>query len=155
MAPGRQDQHNPFIVDDFNYFNGGIFLGLRQSFEWGLLGADADRAEAELNQLRAKESAALEGIHLDVRRAHSRFKRIRTGLESARETRRLCREWLQIAREEYELDPGEVKELISAFETYAVSEQALAQAIFDHNMALAELERAVGTTLTSGTVTSQ
>ena len=147
VAPGRQDQHNPFVKDDFNFFNGGVFLGLRQSFEWGMLGADADKAQAELFQLKAKESAALQGIKLDVRRAHGVFQRADSGVESARQARRLSREWLQIARGEYDMDPSEVKELISAFEAYAATEQALSQAIFDYNMALAKLERAVGSSL--------
>ena len=147
VAPGRDDQHNPFVKDDFNFFNGGVFLGLRQSFEWEMLGADLDRASAELYQLKAKERAALHGIRLDVRRAHGEFRRADSGLEGAREARRLSREWLRIAREEYDIDPSEVKELISAFETYAVSEQGLSEAVFDYNMALAGLERAVGANL--------
>ena len=56
VAPNRTDQHNPFVKDEFNYFNGGVFLGLRQSLEWGLLKAEAARARADLYQLRAKES---------------------------------------------------------------------------------------------------
>ena len=148
-APNRTDQHNPFVKDDFNFFNGGFFLGLRQSFEWGMLSADEDKARAELFELKAKESAAAQGIRLDVRRAYGKFERGSSGLEDAVEARQLTRTWLGLARDEYEFDPAEVKELIRAFEAFAAAEQAYFQSIFEYNMSLAALERAVGTSLST------
>ena len=146
VAPNRTDQHNPFVKDEFNYFNGGIFLGLRQSFEWGLLGAEAARAQADLYQLRAKETGAVQGIRLEIEQAFGDWERARDGLESAREGRRTARRWLRSARDEYELDPGQVKELVSAFEAFAGTEQGYYGAVYDFNMAVARLERTVGMT---------
>jgi outer membrane protein TolC len=146
VAPNRTDQHNPFVKDEFNYFNGGIFLGLRQSFEWGLLGAEAARAQADLYQLRAKETGAVQGIRLEIEQAFGDWERARDGLESAREGRRTARRWLRAARDEYELDPGQVKELVSAFEAFAGTEQGYYGAVYDFNMAVARLERTVGMT---------
>ena len=146
VAPNRTDQHNPFVKDEFNYFNGGIFLGLRQSFEWGLLGAEAARARADLYQLRAKETGAVQGIRLEIEQAFGDWERARDGLESAREGRRTARRWLRAARDEYDLDPGQVKELVSAFEAFAGTEQGYYGAVYDFNMAVARLERTVGTT---------
>ena len=146
VAPNRTDQHNPFVKDEFNYFNGGIFLGLRQSFEWGLLGAEAARAQADLYQLRAKETGAVQGIRLEIEQAFGDCERARDGLESAREGRRTARRWLRAARDEYELDPGQVKELVSAFEAFAGTEQGYYGAVYDFNMAVARLERTVGMT---------
>ena len=148
-APNRTDQHNPFVKDDFNYFNGGFFLGLRQSFEWGMLSADEDKARAELFELRAREPAAARGLRLDVRRAYGEFEQASSGMEAALEARQLTRTWLGLAREEYDFDPGEAKELISAFEAFATAEQAYFQSIFGYNISLAALERAVGTSLSS------
>ena len=119
VAPNRTDQRNPFVKDEFNYFNGGVFLGLRQSFEWGLLRAEAARARADLHQLRAREEGAVQGIRLEIEQAFSDWERARDGLEPARESRRIARRWLRAARDEYELDPGQVKELVSAFEAFA------------------------------------
>jgi outer membrane protein TolC len=144
VAPGRTDQHNPFVKDEFNFFNGAVFLGVRQSLEWGLLGAEADKARAEYRELKAKEQGAAEGIRLELRRAYLDFQRAQADLEAAEKERQLARQWLKQAQDEYEFDPGEIKELVTAFETWARLEQAHYQSIYDFNLRLARLEQVAG-----------
>jgi outer membrane protein len=144
IAPGRTDQHNPFVKDEFNVFNGAIFLGVRQSLEFHLMAADVDKAQAEYRELRAMKDGALQGIRLDVRRAYANYQRRSGDLESARKSRQLARQWLKEAQEEYEFDPGEIKELITAFESWAQIEQNYYQAIYDFNLSVADLERKTG-----------
>ena len=146
VAPHRTDQRNPFVKDEFNYFNGGVFLGLRQSFEWGLRKAEVARARADLYQLRARETGAVQGIRLEVEQAFSDWERARDGLESAREGRSIARRWLRAARDEYELDPEQARELVRAFEAFAAAEQGYFEAVYEFNMAVARLERTVGMT---------
>ncbi len=144
VAPGRTDQHNPFIVDNFNYLNGGVFLGLRQSFEWGLLGAELDKARARYEGLRAKESGAAAAIALDVQRACTDYHSARAQLESRERARQLGRQWLQEAEDEYDFDHSTLDDLVDAFKTYAGLEREYQQAVHDHNVAVADLERTVG-----------
>lgn len=144
VAPGRTDQHNPFLKDEFNYFNGGVFIGLRQSFEWGLLAADFDRANAAYGELRAKEEEASRALRLDVRRAYLEFQQADEDLKAADRARQLARQWLQQAQDEYEFDPDTLKDLIAAFETWARLEQSYYQAIYDYNFKLADLEKTAG-----------
>jgi outer membrane protein TolC len=144
VAPDRTDQHNPFVKDDFNYLNFGAVLGVRQSFEWGLLGADRDRSRAEYLQLRATERVALSGIRLDLQRAHGEFRQAEDALASAEAARKLSRQWVRLAEEEYDLDPGEVKELITAVEAWARNEQGYCEAIHQYNLSLARLEQTAG-----------
>jgi outer membrane protein TolC len=146
-APGRTDQRNPFVKDDYNLFNGAVVLGLRQSFEWGLLGADVDRARAQRRQLEAQRSSAGQGIRLEIEQALGDYRRAVDNRERAREGRNLVREWVGIARDEYELDTSQIKELVSAFEALAASEEAWYRSLYAANVALAELERVVGTSL--------
>lgn len=146
IAPNRTDQHNPFVVDDFNFSGLGMFIGMRQSFEWGLLNAKRDKARAQLLELQSQEQATAEGIRLDVSRAHADFAEAKAGLESSHEGRRLGRQWVNLAREEYEFteEAEDLKALVSAFEGFAETEQAYHQAVYNHNVTLARLERAVG-----------
>ena len=144
VAPNRTDQHNPFVKDEFNLFSGGVFLGLRQSFEWDMLGAGLDKARAELFELKSIEAMAARGIRLDIRRAYGKYEEAAIGMASAEEARHLSRQWLRLARDEYEFDPGQIKELISAFESFAKTEEEYHQSIFDYNVSLARLERVVG-----------
>jgi outer membrane protein len=144
VAPGRTDQHNPFVKDEFNLFNGGVFVGLRQSFEWNMLGADLDKARAKRRQLEAIETTAAQGIRVEIRRAYDICRQSQQDVVSTRKARNLTREWLQLARHEYELEPGSVKELVSAFEALGGTEEAYYRALHKDNFALADLELAVG-----------
>ena len=146
-APGRTDQHNPFVKDEFNLFSGAIVLGLRQSFEIGLIGAEVDRARARRLQLEARERSGAQGIRLEIDQARKEYEGARRGLSSALRGRNLTREWLRIARDEYDLDPARIKDLVSAFETFALSEQAYLEAVYETNLTLAALERVAGTSL--------
>ena len=146
-APGRTDQRNPFVKDEFNLFNGAVVLGLRQSFEIGLIGAEVDRARARRLQLEARERGAAQGIRLEIDQARKEYEGARRGLDSARRGRNLTREWLRIARDEYDLDPARIKDLVNAFESFALSEQAYHEAVYEHNLKLAALERVVAATL--------
>ena len=146
VAPGRTDQHNPFVNDGFNYLNAGVFVGVRQSFEWGLLGAEVDKTRAARRQLEAKENGAVQGIGLDVRRAYVEFQGAKASLDAAAQGRRLGRQWLKLAQEEYEFDTDTLDDLVTAFEAYARLEQDYYQAIYEHNLSLAELEKTVGLT---------
>jgi outer membrane protein len=147
VAPNRTDQHNPFVKDEFNLFSGGVFLGLRQSFEWDMLGAGLDKARAELFELKSMEASAAPAIRLDVQRAHGKYEQAAIGMASADEARRLSRQWLRLARDEYDFDPGEIKELISAFESFAKTEREYHQSIYEYNVSIARLERVVGVPL--------
>jgi hypothetical protein len=73
------------------------------------------------------------------------------GMESAHEGRRLGRQWANLAREEYEFteEAEDLKALVRAFEGFAETEQAYYQAVYDYNVSLARLERAVGVAFTS------
>ena len=144
VAPGRTDQRNPFVKDEFNFFNGGVFIGVRQSLEWHLLAADVDRARAEYRALEVRVPSAQEGIRLDVHRAYLDYRRADRDLQDARKSRQLARQWLREARDDFEFDPQTIGELISAFETWARREQAYGEALYDFNLSVARLEKAAG-----------
>ena len=144
ITPGRTDQRNPFVKDEFNYFNGGVFIGIRQSLEWHLIGADVDKANAEYRELKARDEGAAQAIRLDVRRAYLNYQRADQDLQGATEGRKLARQWLQEARDEYDFDPDAIGDLIAAFETWAHLEQGYMQAIYDYNLSIAQLEKTTG-----------
>lgn len=143
-APHRTDQHNPFVKDDFNLFNLGLFIGVKQSFEWGLIRADVARKQAAYKELKALESTGIQGLRLDLHRTYNNTLAAKSALELARQTRKLSRQWLRQAQEAYEFDEDEVKELVNAFENWALSEQNYYQQTFNYNIALAKLEKDVG-----------
>ena len=107
------------------------------------------KAEAEYRQLSSMKEHAQRGAQLDVQRAHAQF-RAESDLEAARQSRSLARQWLKEAKDEYEFDPDQLKELISAFESWALIEQQYFQSIYDFNVSVATLEMACGGLQLSG-----
>ncbi len=144
VAPGRTDQRNPFVKDEFNFFNGGVFIGVRQSLEWHLLAADVARAGAEYRALAVRVPSAQEGIRLDVRRAYLAYRRADRDLQDAHQSWQLARQWLREAHDDFEFDPQTIGDLIAAFETWARREQAHGEALYDFNLSVARLEKATG-----------
>ena len=144
VAPGRTDQRNPFVKDEFNFFNGGVFIGVRQSLEWHLLAADVARARAEYRALEVRVPGAKEGIRLDVQRAYLAYRRADRDLQDARKSRQLARQWLREARDDFEFDPQTIGDLIAAFEAWARREQAYGEALYDFNLSVARLEKTTG-----------
>ena len=122
----------------------GVFLGFRQNLEWHLLADDVDKARAEYRELKAREDGAGAAIRLDVRRAYLDYRRAAADLGGALRARKLARQWLQEARDEYEFDPDAIGELITAFEAWAGLEQAHSEAIYDFNLSVAHLEKITG-----------
>lgn len=145
VAPGRTNQRNPFVVDNFNYRSAGAFLLVQQSFEWKLLGADRDQARARLMALKATEQGAVEGIRLDVQRSYTAYREAADHLEYSQQARRLGRQWLQEALDDYDFDPQTLDDLVTAFRTHAQLEQDYLSAVHDYNITVAELARTTGT----------
>ena len=82
---------------------------------------------------------ARRAAQLDVQRAHAQYRRAESDLQAARQSRSLARQWLKEAKDEYEFDPDQLKELISAFESWALIEQQYFQSIYDFNISVATL----------------
>ena len=75
-----------------------------------------------LNTARSKCAYRVrrKGIRLDVRRAYLDYRRADRDLQDARKSRRLARQWLREARDDFEFDPQTIGDLIAAFETWAL-----------------------------------
>ncbi|NKB68823.1 MAG: hypothetical protein GKR89_17295 [Candidatus Latescibacteria bacterium] len=143
LTPGRTDQRNPFVKDEFNYFRFGAFLGFRQDLEWGQMRAEVAKSKAEFMELKAKEKDAREGIRIDVQNTYVDYQQAETELRRSTQARKLTRQWLRLAQDEYELTE-EFADLIAAFPALAQAEQEYIEAVHAFNMSLAHLERATG-----------
>jgi len=149
IAPGRTDQHNPFVRDEFNSFGGGVFLGIKQSLEFHLIGANIIRAEAQYKQLTSMHDGVKNMIRLDITEKTNSFHRTKENLNVSTKRRRIARQWLKEAKEEYEFDPDTLKDLIKAFEKWAEVERQYLDSIYQFNLSVAALEKACNDTIIS------
>ena len=149
IAPGRTDQHNPFVRDEFNSFGGGIFLGVKQSLEFHLIGADIVKAEARYKQLISTEEGLKNMLRLDVSEKLNSFHREEDNLNNHSKRRIIARQWLKEAKEEYEFDPDTLGGLIKALEEWAEIERGYFEQIYQFNLSVAAIEKSFNNTVIS------
>lgn len=149
IAPGRTDQHNPFVRDEFNSFGGGIFLGVKQSLEFHLMSADVVKAEAHYKKLTSVEEGLENMLRLDVSEKLNSFHRETDNLNNYVKRRKIARQWLKEAKEEYEFDPDTLRDLIKALEKWAEIEREYFEQIYQFNLSVAALEKSFSNTMIS------
>ncbi len=143
VAPNRDRQENPFVVDDFNYLEGGLVLGWRYTFDFGLPHRVAEK-KAEYLQLLQQQQAAQSGILLDVEKAYKEAAEKYEVLGLASQARKNGRALATTSAASFQLGLGEAKDVFEALRIYAESAANYYLAVKDYNVAVAELERATG-----------
>ncbi len=143
-APGRETSRDPYINDFFNQLYAFPFLGVKWNLDFGISKAKIKQAQAELEQLRHTQKAALMGIPLEVAKAYAKVQenyKSSLGLEKAYiNTRR----WIITAFSNFDMGVGKMEDIFQAVEKYGVFRGDYLLALFNYNVAVAELERASG-----------
>ncbi len=143
-APGRQDVENPFLVDEFNYNSGGAYLGLDQNLSFHLTDARYRQAKAELRKMMAQRRLAQAAIELEIRKVHSNAVAKHDSVESARRGFKAARSWVTASTLNFGVGLVPVKDLLEAFVSYTTVKITYFNTIFDYDVALSNLSKAVG-----------
>jgi outer membrane protein TolC len=143
-APNRTDQKNPFVRDDFNYFQGGLAVGFRYSFNVAATRAKVKEAAGERERLFAQQRAAQTAIEVQTRNAVATLGAARLKTDARQKSGAVGRRWLAAAESNFDLGVGETRDLVDAFQAYLQGRAALLEALHDENVACAELDYARG-----------
>jgi outer membrane protein len=144
FAPNRTDQRNPFVRDDFNLLQGGLFVGFRYSLSFAATQAKVKEAASERERLFAQQAAAQTAIEVQTRNAVAAVEAARQKTDVRQKSAAVGRRWLAAAESNFNLGVGETRDLVDAFQAYLQSRAALLEAIHDENVARAELNYARG-----------
>jgi outer membrane protein len=143
-APGRDYNPDPYINDYFND-NGALpMVGAKWHFDFGILKAKIGQARAELAHLRYTERQALMGIPVQVAKDYGKVKenyKASVGMEKAYVN---ARRWLITAFSNFDMGLGKMDDIFQAFERYGTFRGDYLMALFDYNMAVAELDKSSG-----------
>jgi len=144
-TPGRDWIETRFIVDPLNHFYPAVLLGLRWQFQWDMAQARAAEQHAQAEILHHTGEWASAGIPAEVRLAFEEIRR--TDLDVARGTEGLlqARKWVVAAGADYAIGLLDAREVSDALLAYTTIRTALLRARFDHNVAMASLNKATGT----------
>ncbi len=139
-----KDQKNPWLNDNFNNFYGGAAIGAKFDFAPKTLNAKIREKQAEADQLKEKERFAKDGIALQVKNSYYNAKEAADNIVSMKKAADAADKWVMAAGLTYGLGTGDVKDALEGLAARAQAQKDYYQAIFDYNMALAELAKNCG-----------
>jgi outer membrane protein TolC len=143
VAPNRDEQENPFVVEDFNYLNGGLYLGCRLALDFGLPQRIAEK-RAEMFTLFQEQRDAISGMLLEVEKAYREVVEKKERLTHARRSRKNGRALAALSGASFHLGLGEARDTFDAFGIYTEAAAKYYLAVRDFNVAVAELARVTG-----------
>jgi len=148
-AGNRTNQSNPFAYDDFNYVRPVGIVGLHWDLNFLMTSAKLDEARADLERLQAQQREATSGLLLDIRRSYSDVTQARDTMRATEEGRKAGRALLVLTVSNFDLGIGEAEELFKGLGSYTEATTDYFRAVYDYNVAIAALSRAVGKELTA------
>ncbi len=143
-APNRDRQENPFVLEEFNFFWGGAYLGWRMALDFGIPKKIAEK-RAQLDALQHQQREAVTGMLLEVEKAYRDVVEKQESLKFARRARKNGRALSALSAASFYIGLGEAKEVFEAFQMYTEGAAEYYLAVKDYNMAVAELARVTGT----------
>ncbi len=135
---------NPFINDDFNFFNLGIGLGMRFQLDVFTKLAQLEQAEAQARVREQQAVLASRAVELEIRKLHAEIDGGYKKIGQLKRAHRSARGWLTASTLAYDIGTGQADELIDAFLALAASEADLQRTRFDTLLKLTEIARASG-----------
>jgi outer membrane protein len=149
VAPNRDEQDNPFLRDDFNYFDGGMALGLRWRLDFWMTRAKVAEQGAELSKVEVQKENAVSGIGLDVRRRYAEVQEAQQKLDAAQTARRAARALMVSNLTNFGLGIGEGKDVFESLGLYTRMASEYYTTVRDFNIAAAKLTQATGQEITT------
>ena len=144
QAGNRTLQQNPFVFDPINDRFVAVVLGLKYNLDFGITRGKIRAAQAEHLKVQETKQFAEQGIPLQVRKAHRELAEAMETIRATDEGWRNARKWLVASKANYDLGVGDARDLGQAFETYARLRAENFKAMYNYNLALANIEHATG-----------
>lgn len=143
-APGRQPSKDPYIYDYFNNLYAFPVVGVNWHFDFGITKAKIKQAQAELQQLQHTERTALMGIPVEVAQAYGKVQENYRGALGMEKSYVNARRWLITSFSNFDMGLGKMNDIFEAFERYGMFRGDYLLALYNYNLATAQLDKATG-----------
>ncbi len=147
-APGRDritgNFRDPAIVDYYNTAFVAPFVGIKWHWDFGIAQAKIRAAQAELDQLKHNEQAALMGIPLEVAKYYAKVQETARGAKGLETAYINSRRWLVTAFSNFDLGLGQLSDIFDAIERYGKYRGDYLACLYDYSVARAKLDQATG-----------
>jgi outer membrane protein TolC len=143
-APEVTDQVNPYVNDRANYFHYGAALVFRWKLDFLPQTARIAQAEADLEEVRAKERYALGGVGVEVETAFADARAAERRLDAYTRALGYARQWLIKVQQGIDVGTFEDEEIADPAKEYAIKKFSQMSATYEYNIALAKLAQVTG-----------
>ncbi len=135
-----QDDFN----DPFDYSRAGLGLQLSGKLDFHGSSGRIKKAKAEYFKAAYEKMIATKGLKLDVEKSYLTAQRKQDDIRRARKAESMARQMLFLSKSNYEIGIGDEKDYTDALQLVLLTRAQYFQAVFDYNVALADLEQKVG-----------
>ena len=144
VAPGRDDQDNPYLNDEYNFFDAGAALGIRWNLNFFQTNSEVNEKRVSYLRMKSRLQKVLNGIALKVKQKYHQYIERKNSLESAFEAKKAGRALLFLNLTNFKLGMGSGRDVFDALSLHARVDGDYDMAIFDYNMAVVELLDVIG-----------
>ncbi len=143
-ADKRDRIDNPYLTDRFQHVYGGLALGVKWHFDFGITSAKVAAEQAQLNRLQSTKSYAEAYIPLQIRKAWLDMKEAEQVATVTKDAFANAKKWGAAALANFDFGIGNSRDVFEALEVYGKMKADYYQAIYNYEMAKATLEYAIG-----------
>ena len=144
VAPGRDDQNNPYLNDEYNFFDAGVSLGVKWDLDFWNTNNDVDERKIGYLRMQSRLEKVLDSITLLVKDRYYRYTERKNNLDTSFEAKKAGRALLFLNLTNFKLGMGSGKDVFDALSLHARVDGDYYRAIFEYNMAVVELLNAIG-----------
>ncbi|UCH93474.1 MAG: TolC family protein [Candidatus Aminicenantes bacterium] len=145
-ASHRQDQTNPFAVDNFNYMDLGAFFGFQWDLNFLRKNIEARRYQLEQASMAQNLKLLRSRIEMEILKAFTEIKKNVQLLDQARSSLKAAKSWLRLSMDNWDMGIGEVERLLKAYNAYYQLKGVEIKRSFDLNSSLANFAYILGNT---------
>ncbi len=142
-APNRETLHNPYISDEFNHANVGVFAGVKWNFDFTLK-PKIQKEQAEYQKLLNTRSTGRLNIPIQVANSYQEVREWKAAMEAYHQATVASRKWVVTALTNFDMGVGTADDMLRAIEKYGENQGKYLESVFNFNLSLAGLKYAAG-----------
>lgn len=137
-------QLSPFAFDPYNDLSAGVGLVMRYQWDFPQKGILLEQARAEYEKMEHQRDLIGAAVKLELEKGWSETNLALVKSQKQAEAEKNARRWATSAFASFELGTSDTRELVDSFTAYAQASALKVQAIYDVQVGLRALTRAVG-----------
>lgn len=142
-APNREHMDVAYIGDNYNHANGGVVLGAKWHFDFGIQQARVSKARAEYERLLFTRDYALRNIPIEVLKYYQDALEHMSAFQASEQAASASRKWVVVAFANFDMGVGQARDIFFAVERYGKNQGDYLLSLLNYHLALARLSHAI------------